>query len=238
MKVFLKYIILLSLLAVSCQEIFFNGDESSREIKLPGFHSVSFSGIYDIVLVQDSTDRLLISGKNNAGSVSAIVKNDTLMINDNRKMSLNPARNTLELHFTGLNYIVTEDPVNISSTGIITADMFQYFAKGEISETNLAVNCNYLILYTSVNSLGYYYLKGKAGYCDLSARYGSSIFAGDLECNDGEILNESVGDVRANVSGSLKAHIRGSGNIYCYGNPSVDIADHRGSGKLIMLSSQ
>jgi hypothetical protein len=237
MKTSLKYIIALSLLAVSCQEIFFSGDAGSCEIKLTGFHSVSFKGIYDIILVQDSTDRLLISGKNDAGSVSAIVKNDTLWINDNRKMSLNPARNTLELHFTSLNYLVTEDPVNISNTGTIKADMFQYFAKGEISETTLSLNCNYLILYTSVNSLGYYYLKGKADYCDLSARYGSSIFAGDLECTDAEILNESVGDVWASVSGNMKAHIRGSGNIYCYGKPSVDIADQRGSGKLIMLPS-
>jgi hypothetical protein len=228
--------IILSFLTSSCQELFFKGKEETRNITLGNFHKVIFTGIYDIVLVQDSLNRLVITGKNNINSIDAVIINDTLIINDHKKMSLNPGRNNLELHFTSLDQMITYDPVNVSNKDTIRADFFQYDALGEISETNLVINCNYLIVYTSFNSLGYLYLKGRADFCDLSARYGCSIFAGDLHCLNGEILNESVGDIYANVSGNIKAHLRGTGNIYCYGNPVIDIADQRGSGKIITIT--
>ena len=122
MKNFLKYLLITSSLFVSCQKIFFNEDDRTREILLEDFHAVKIKGIYNIILTQDSTNRLVITGKNNINSISAVIKDDTLIINDHRRMSLNPDMNTLALHFSNLEYMVTYDPANVSNTDTIKAD--------------------------------------------------------------------------------------------------------------------
>jgi hypothetical protein len=222
-----------SFFIVSCQKIFFDDDEETRVLSLNDFHAVEITGIYNLVLVQDSTNRLVITGKNDISSIDAVINNDTLIIDDHKKMSLNPARNTIALHFTNLYYVATYDPVNVTNTGTIKADMFLYLALGEIDEAKLAVNCNYLYVVASYNSLGYFHFKGNTNGCTLINSYGCSMFADSLYCKTAEIVNGSVGDVHINASQYILAHIRGSGNVYYHGTPVIEIADNKGSGRMI-----
>lgn len=235
MKFVLKYILIGAVVFVSCQKILFRGEESSREIKLKDFHNIDISGIYDIVLVQDSSNMLIINGKNDINAIDIHLNNDTLIIDDHKKMSLNPARNMLEIHFRDLNYMITRDPVNISNHDTIHSDVFQYYAVGEISETRLVLDCNYLVLTTTSNSLGYFYLSGRSDYCDLSARYGCSIFAEHLLCENADILNESVGDIHTNASVKLRVWLKGPGNIFCHSDPETEIVEQSGKGSLIFV---
>lgn len=236
MKSLVTYLVLASFLIISCQKILFNDDERSREIILKDFHAVKFSGIYNIVLIQDSTNRLVITGKNDINSIDAVLNGDTLIIDNHKKISFNPEKNTLALHFSNLEYMVTYDPVNISNTDTLKADQFIYSAIGEIAEVRLVVDCNFLLVVNNINTLGYFYLNGKADNCWLYNYYGSSMFAGSLSCKKAEIINESVGDVFINASEYLKASIRGKGNIFYYGTPVIEIAEKRNTGNLIRVN--
>jgi hypothetical protein len=218
---------------VSCQKILFNEEERAREILLEDFHAVKIKGIYNIILIQDSANRLVITGRNNINSIDAVIRDDTLIINDHRRMSLNPGMNTLVLHFSNLEYMVTYDPVNVSNTDTIKADRFSYDAIGEIAEVRLVIDCNSIIVFNSANTLGYLYFYGKANDCTFCNRYGCCIFAESLSCRRAEIINESVGDVYINASENIKAYIWGPGNIYYYGTPVIEIAERRGEGKVI-----
>lgn len=235
MKYILKFILICTVMFASCQKILFRGEESSREILLKDFHNIDISGIYDIVFVQDSSNKLIIRGKNDINSIGTLVSNDTLLIDDHKKMSLNPARNMLEIHFRDVNYIITRDPVNISNRDTIHAELFQYCAVGEISETSLVLDCNYLVLATTSNSLGYFHLSGSSDYCDLSARYGCSIFAEHLLCENADILNESVGDIHTNASVKLRVWLKGPGNIFCHSEPETEIVEQSGKGRMIYV---
>jgi hypothetical protein len=235
MKSYLIYLVLASVFIISCQKIFFNEDESRRELIFKDFHAVKISGIYNIVLIQDSANRLVITGKNDINSIDAVIINDTLIIDDHKKMSLNPAKNTLALHFSNLRYMVTNDPVNVSNTDTIKADRFIYDAIGEIAEVSLVVDCNYLLVVNSANTLGYFYLSGKANDYSFFNRYGCSIFADNLSGKNAEITNESVGDVYINASENITAFIWGPGNIYYHGTPVIQIAEKRGTGRIIRL---
>jgi hypothetical protein len=232
MKRVLLYLVLATFL-ISCQKIFFNDDVESREISLGSFHALQISGIYNFVLIQDSTNRLVITGRNDINSIEAIIKNDTLSINDNKKMSFNPAKNILELHFSNLGNITCFDPINISNKDTIRADQFIFAAICEIAEVRLVVDCNYFLIVNIPNTLGYFYLSGKANSCSFFNRYGSSMFANKLSCKNAEVYNESVGDVYVNASESIKAYIWGPGNIYYYGTPVVSVEEKRGSGMII-----
>jgi hypothetical protein len=223
------------LLFVSCQEIFFNGEEGTRVIQLDEFHAVNISGIYDIVLIQDSTNKLVISGKKDINSITAIVKDDTLIIDDHKKMTANPDRNTLMLHFSKIEHLVTNDPVNISNKDTIRGDKFLYAGIGEIAEARLVVDCKYFLIVNSANTLGYSYISGYATSAVLFNRYGSSIFAENLKCNDVEAINGSVGNIYFSASDNITASILGPGNIYYHGEPLIKITEQTGTGKLIPL---
>lgn len=234
MKNFLIYLVLSSFFLTSCQKILFYEDESTREIILEDFKVVKIYGIYNIVLIQDSLNKVVITGKNNINSIDAWLQNNELIINDPSKMSFNSDKNRLELHFRNLETLVTFNPVSVSNTDTIRADLFIYDAVVEVAEVNLVVKCNTLVV-GSANTIGNFSLSGKADYCYLYCRYGCSFFAGSLSCSYAEIYNESVGDVYIGASGYIKAFIRSPGNIYYYGNPDIEIAEKRGDGRIIRL---
>lgn len=233
MKSYLSYLGLIAIIIVSCQKILFNEDETTRRINTEDFHAVKISGIYNVILIQDSENRLDIKGSNDINSIDAVVINDTLIINNHKKMSFNTAKNTLSLHFKSLNHMVTYDPVNVTNSDTIKSDDFRYAALGEISEVRLTVDCNYFLVVNSANTLGYFHIYGKTNYCSFFNRYGSGIFADSLICKWAEITNGSIGDVHINASEKITVSIWGPGNIYYHGNPEIEIAEKRGTGKII-----
>ena len=235
MKRFLIFPLLASLLLISCQEILFHEEESTRELLLKDFHAVKFHGIYNIVFIQDSTNRLVITGKNDISSIEADVKDDTLFIDDHKKMSLNPSKNTLVLHFSNLDFMMFYDPVNVSNSDTIKADQFNVVAVGEIAEIRLVFRCNYFLAVNNSNTLGYLHFAGNAESCWIWNRYGSCMYADSLNCKEATVYNESVGDVSVNASDYLDVFIRGPGNVYYHGNPVITIGEKRGKGKLIRL---
>jgi hypothetical protein len=235
MKSLFIYLILVTILIVSCQKILFNEDESIREIKLDDFHAVRIKGIYKFILIQDSTNRLIIAGKNDINSIDAIIKKDTLLIDDHKNISFNPNKNTLTLHFSNLKYIDSSDPIELSNTDTIQADQFSFVAGGEIEEVRLVFKCNNFFAVNNSNTLGYLHFSGEAESCWIWNRYGSIMYADNLHCKDAVIYNESVGDVNINASDNIDAFIRGPGNICYYGTPVITIGEKRGTGKIIRL---
>jgi hypothetical protein len=235
MKRLIIYLVFASLLIISCRKILFSDDENTRVVPLKDFHAVKFSGIYNIVIIQDSANRLVITGKNDINSIDAVVIDDTLIIDDHKKMSFNTNRNTLFLHFSNLGYIATYDPVNISNSDTIKADRFYYDAIGEVADVRLVVDCSYLYVVNYPNTHGHLYFNGIAGGCTFINSYGCSIFADSLSCKNAVIDNASAGDVYINASEHIRAIIRGPGNIYYYGSPVIEIEERGGNGKLIQL---
>jgi len=235
MKSYFKFLIILTFLAYSCQKILFNEEEGTREILLENFHAIKFSGIYDVVLEQDSINKLVITGGNDIHSIEAVIEGDTLVIDDHKKRSLNPARNLLVLHFSYLEYMHFSDPVNLSNTDTLKSDRLVLIAEGEIAEVRLVLDCNYFTALNNSNTLGYFHFTGKAGSCWLWNRYGSCMYANSLMCNDAVVYNESIGDVYINASENLQAFIKSSGNIFYYGSPVIKISEKRGAGNIIPM---
>jgi hypothetical protein len=235
MKSLLFLLFSASFLAISCQEVFFSEEERTREITLKDFHTLEVSGIFNIVLIQDSTNRLVIKGENNISTIDALIKDDSLLIDDHKKISLNSAKNTLTLHFTNLDYIKFNDPVNVSNPDTIKEDVLTIVAVGGIAEVRLVVDCNTLQTVNHANTLGYFHFIGRAENCSIANRYGSRVFADSLLCKNAEIYNESIGAVSVNATDNIQASIRGSGNIYYHGTPVIRIAEITGKGRVIRI---
>ncbi len=236
MKSALIFISLVSVILISCQKIFFSGEEETREITLGDFHAVKISGIYNVVLTQDYENRLVITGKNDINSIDAMVIDDTLIIENHKSIPFNTEKNNLTLHLSSLDYLVTYDPVNISNTDTLKGERILYDAIGEISQVTMTVDCDLLQVVNSANTLGTFYFYGKAVNCSFFNRYGCTIFAGGLLCRFAEITNESIGDVYINASENIRAYIWGPGNIYYYGIPEIEVVEQKGKGTIIKLN--
>ncbi len=235
MKKIFIFVILALLFNASCKELLFNNEVATRTIAFGDFHAVKISGIYDIVLVQDSANRLDITGSNEINSIDAAVVDDTLIIDNHKRMSFNPDKNKLVIHFSNLGYMVTLDPANVTNTDTIHAGQFIFEAFGEIVEATMVFNCDNLYFVSYPYSLGFFHFSGKCNSCLLWNNYGSTIFADSLLCRYAEVITSSVGDVYVNASENLRVSLDGPGNIYFHGNPVIEIAEKKGSGRIIQL---
>lgn len=229
------FLISIMFLPVSCREMFFNEKEITHEVTLDDFHSVELSGIFNVLLIQDSLDYIVISGSNSPDRLTAVVTDSILIIDSRSKSMLNTSSNDLEIHFSTLKSLVTRDPVNLRNRDTIRAENFHYDALGEIAEARLVIDCDFFRLVGSGNTLGSLHLSGKARDCYFFNRYGSRIFADSLRSRTTTVINESVGDVRVNASENILAFIHGPGDILYYGTPSVDIAEKKGTGNVIRI---
>lgn len=235
MKKIFIYFTLASLFSVSCNELLFNDELTTRTIMFGDFHAVKISGIYDIVLVQDSANRLDITGRNDINSIKASVIDDTLIIDNHKKMTFNPNKNKLVIHFSNVGYMVTNDPANVTNSDTIHAGQFIFEAFGEIVEAKMVFNCDNLYFVSYPYSLGFFHFSGKCNSCILSNSYGSTIFADSLHCKYAEVITTSVGDVFVNASENISAYLLGPGNIYYHGNPVIEIVEEKGTGRMIPL---
>lgn len=233
MKIKLIYIVFASMIFASCQDLLFNQEIVTRDIPLDSFNALKISGIYDIVFVQDGSDRIVISGNNYVNDFSAEVINDTLTLNSNKGLTLKTGRNRIELHFTDLGYVAAYDPVNFSTRGTLkTTDLF-FEVNGEISEGKMDIECNNLVVLNTASTLGQMTFSGKSENCSFCIRYGLTVFADSLFCKYAEVTTLSIGDIYVNASENLDVSLLGQGNIYYYGNPVVTISEKRGNGNVI-----
>jgi hypothetical protein len=235
MKIILMFFLSVSVFITSCNEILFHEELTTRTIVTGDFHALRVYGIYDIVLIQDSTNRIDISGVNNVSSVDAVVINDTLIVDNHKRITFNPHKNKLSVHFTDLRYLVTNDPVNVTNYDTIRAGQLIFEAYGEIVEARMVLNCDNLYFVSYPYSLGFFHFSGKSNSCLLWNNYGSTIFADSLSCKYAEIITSSVGDVFVNASENIRISLDGPGNVYYHGNPAIEIAEKKGTGKIIPL---
>lgn len=227
---------ILVLLTFSCTEILFSDEEQIKEFKPGAFSNVIVEGTFDLVLIQDSTERIIVRGKNSMKKVNAVSVNDTLLIRDNSLFNPEPGRNTVEVHFVSINYLVTKNPVLLTNKGVLKGDLISWDGIGEIAEGRLVIDCNVFIFTNSANTLGNIMLAGRTDILSVFNRYGSNVFADSLKCVSAEITNESIGDVIVNASQNVSAWIWGSGNILYRGNPVAILKEKKGSGQLIQIN--
>jgi hypothetical protein len=219
----------------SCSKI----PDGNEPVIIPGlanFTAAKIRGIYNIILIQDTVNMIIISGDEHLNSISARVTDDTLEVANRKNLSFRPGRNTLEIHFRNLEYLTTFDAVHVTNSDTLEAERFYYDALGEISEADLVVDCDYLFLCTSANTLGNIKLSGRAGYFSIFNRYGSSIIASDLKSREVFVTTQSIGNDYVNASDFLQAYIWGPGNIYYTGNPVTDVVERTGSGNLLRVN--
>ena len=208
-----------------------------KEYILPNYSVAYINLISDITLVQDTCYEMIFKGtQRNLDNFEFEIRDDTLFVSNLRKMLFRiediPA---ISLHFINLRSLVTYKPATVHNKDTLHLGYFYFYPIGEIGEASLIVNCETFGLDNSANSLGHFYVRGLAGNVYLFNRYGCSIFTDSLLCREAQVINESIGDVYINASENLRVYLWGTGNIYYYGEPNIQLIEKRNTGRIIHL---
>jgi hypothetical protein len=240
----LGIIIILFLLLYSCEKNTSRcftgaGNETEEERILGRFSYIYVNDIFDLVLVQDSVNKVILKGGENLlPNVSTEVYNDTLIIENSTICNWLRDYEKIEItvHFIDLRHLITFAPVRITSSDTLMCEYFKYYAIGEIGEADLILNCGYFRFDDSYNTLGQFRFSGKTEMSRFFINYGSSLYAGNLISENTDIYFQTIGDMYIHVTGQLRIWIWGPGNVYYSGNPdTVEVMERKSTGRIIKL---
>jgi len=238
-------LITVSLYCIGCEPTgIFQKNEPirEREISLEPYHSVWTFGLFDITLVPDTTNKVVISGlpaqMDRIDFTRPKGRDWQVNVYEDKTNHWYPGeeRPQLDFHFRRLNYFRLEEPASLSSRDTIHTPNLKVIVANELSKTDLQVEAGYLYLENWSTNTGNYRLSGKCDELEVKLCGSGSLKAGDLRARQATIRHSSIGDAWVSVADTLKVYSSGRGNVYYYGNPGKIVFEQYATGQLIDLS--
>jgi hypothetical protein len=218
------------------------GEIETKIIDLDSFEYIDINDLFNVVLIQDSTNKLEIKGGKNVIQKVEFTQNDTLLSIENTN-TCNWTRSyqeviELDIHFTELKRVGIYGQVYLTNRDTIYSSDLSIVVYSKASKANLTVNTNQF-RFSLWEATGEYYLHGKTNYSYYgTGRYGY-IYAKDLKSKYVRASNESTGDIYVNADNSIQAWLSSYGNIYYTGNATdITIEEESSTGKLIKLENK
>lgn len=215
-------------------------ETSTLEVALPAFEKLFVGPKIEVVLVPDTENKLVITGREN------LVKHITYSIDDEGMLKLDNKNKCnflrandknkiqVEVHFIALNELSFEGTFNLTTKGFITADHFSLSIRDGGATVYLNVNCNTLEAVQG-HGWGDYVLSGSANEATLKIMSNGFADATNFTTLDKlVVISNTPVSSSINVEGaSTTVEISGSGNIKYVGNPlSMNFIQY-GTGQLI-----
>lgn len=236
-NIFPALIILLS--ATSCY-VDFDDDGFGPSIKGSGhviveeralstFDRIILEGSMDLVLRQDDDQLLEVEADDNIiPFISTNVRGGELKISTTRSYR---SRDRIKIYISiqDLEELKLRGSGDVYGENAMVGDRLTLEISGS---GNMDMEVYYDHLFTEIDGSGNFNLYGETLDQDVRINGSGDYRAADLLSADTDINISGSGNGTVNVSDFLRAEIRGSGDIYYYGNPEVN-SSIRGSGNLI-----
>jgi hypothetical protein len=242
------YILFLTLVAASCKKpedrtCFKSvGAYSEKEIKMGTFNKLKLYEYMKFVLIQDSTDKIILKGGEN------LLNRINLKLSDNRIEIKNEnkchflrdysKKVIVEIHFSTLINIEIIGSETLTNIGALNLDLFSLTISDGAGSVNLNnINSNVFKTFLTGGN-GDFTLSGKANFAHF-------IVKGNGYCNTNEFTAKDSLDVITNSSAPIKVNadntkfrteVIRNGNIYYIGSPISIRNKEYGSGKLIKIN--
>lgn len=214
------------------------GEDSTKEITLPSFNQLELGPHLKYVLVQDSTDKLVLNGGVNLlNHVNADVTDKLLTISNGNKCNF--LRNyskeiEVEIHFTDLINIHFEGTKEFKCSSKLNLNDLSFTIRDGAGKVNLDLNANSLSLVIT-HGWGNFDIDGDVNFLKLNVNSNGFGNTEGLTVTDSVyVISKSSEDVFVNTNNTLfRAEIGSNGNIYYKGAPvSLDLNKY-GTGELI-----
>jgi len=220
----------------------FWGDEKTIEVPLDDFEKLFLNAHLEYELVQDSTDKLVITGGENVvNKVEWSISDDkTLSISNKNKCNfLRNERKVIkvEIHYTNIYNIHFEGTESLTTKGTLKTDYFVLLIRDGAGPVNLDLDCISVSADIS-HGWGDYVLTGTTEYASIGARSNGYCDTRGLTVNQSiYISQESSGNIKVNCGNlPLNGYLKSNGNIEYIGNPdSINILN-TGTGKVVDIN--
>ena len=215
------------------------GSEASKSIPLPTFNKLLLKEHLEYVLIQDSTDQLIVRGGENLINFVEFNLDDEgrLKIENVNKCSFLRKLNTkvtVEIHYTTLSDIHFEGTESLTNIGELKGGYFTLLIRDGAGSVNLKLNT--ALTYADIShGWGDYTFTGKTEYAEIKARSNGYCDVMELEVRDSIYTSSSTaGTIKLKANGiPLRGEILTNGKIVYRGTPSLLDVKVTGTGTLV-----
>ena len=230
-----SYYLFLLILITSCKK----DKVINQEHLLENFDKIEINGSFDIVLVNDTVNKLkIITSDKIIDDIIFNISNNRLILSEQIKSKwLKPTMETpiIKIHFNNISEIKMNATCFLSSENTIKQDYFGLILGAKTNSAELTLDCKHFYYWNNYPSGGKLTLKGKSTEINLWNDAIMSVDASELLCDRVLIENNSRGDCIVNASDSLTYSILNSGNIINIKKPNtIKMINHSGEGQLIL----
>jgi hypothetical protein len=239
MKIFRSYIVWMILVAFSsCMQpvIWEEGEEVIRYVRTVDYDTIEFRGIFDVLMVQDTTAFVKITcGENLISYVRTHQRKGYIEVREDDRMNWtrNYKRTFVEMHFTRIHHICIQKGVRMVTSGPLKSQFLSIWDISGISETDLEINCSGFKLSVCGDNSGIYKISGKADYTCLEPHGSAHFMMGNLLTDSCHIQHKGTGDCQVNVTRVLEGEIVGKGTIQYKNYPGLQVNLIPGKGRVI-----
>ena len=215
------------------------GDKAEKTIELPAFDKLFLKEHIEYILIQDSTDKLVLKGGENLlNFIHWSVDDDKLLyLENNNKCNFLRKLNqviTCEIHFTSLSNIQFEGTEPMSCIDTLNLPYFTMMIRDGAGSVNLTLKS--LIISSDIShGWGDYTFSGTTDFAKIAARSNGFCDVRNLKIKDSVFVSsETAGKIKLNTEGiPLRGEIKSLGDIWYYGNPSLILVKETNNGKLL-----
>jgi hypothetical protein len=215
------------------------GSEISKTIDLPSFNKLLLKEHIEYVLIQDSTDKLVIRGGENVVNFIEfkLVEDNRIKIENKNKCSflrkLN-AKIIVEIHYTEINDIHFEGTESLTNVGTLKGSYLSLLIRDGAGSVKLNIDTPLTFADIS-HGWGDYTFTGKTEYAEIRARSNGYCDVLGLEVSDSIFTsNSTAGTIKLKADGiALRGEILTNGKIVYRGTPSLIDVKITGTGKLV-----
>jgi len=239
----MKKIVLLSIIGFTLtfcsEESHWNaGPEVTRKTGLGAFHTIEVNGVFDILLVPDSVNHALVTcGINDIDDVKLITTDGVLKLAQQTVMNWTSSyqHTLIELHFTGLTYVVINSSAKIGSSDTIRCPEFSVQDNTLLSELDLKVNCGLFRLTVPGENFGIYQVRGRALKSVFHLSGSAHFRTKDLVTDSCDFFHSGIGDCYINARRILKGRITRSGRVYYKNYPMLSLQIENKDGRIYII---
>jgi len=213
------------------------GSDSQKHIETGFFKEVNIYGIFDVLLVEDTSYYVEFEGGENMVEQASANNTDSVLFIDNSNSCYflkDYQKIKLYLHFNTVNAVYVKDACTIRTEKPIT-NIFRLIDEGQVADIDIELNNDHFFFYNHKTSGGKYIFRGWCTNCIIYGYYMGQVDASNLNTGNINIENHSVTDYYVRAEETVHAEIHNSGNIYVYGNPVIFVDSIQGSGKVIKV---
>ncbi len=215
------------------------GPETTKTIDLPTFDKLLLKEHIQYVLIQDSTNQLVIRGGKNLVNFiefSLDDENRLKIFNANKCNSFRKLSNVIiaEIHYTTIGDIHFEGTESLTNVGSLEGAYLSLLIRDGAGSVNLKLNTNETYADIS-HGWGDYTFSGTTKYAEIRARSNGYCNVYDLNVQDSIFTSSSTaGTIKLKANGiPLRGEILTNGKIIYRGTPSLIDVKITGTGSLV-----